>query len=96
MAVTNSVTLTLGYTGTDFTRNYKISGLSDAALPQIKTKILAYNANVPAADKKVFVSDDYDASDPQNIIGEFYGIIDAQCDTVEEVDIDLSGTEGGV
>lgn len=90
MAVTNSVTLTLGYTGTDFTRNYKIGGVSEAALYDVKTKIRAYNANVPSADKKVFLSDDYDASDPEDIIGEFASIVAAKYEMVDETVINLN------
>lgn len=52
------VTVELGYKGTDFTRKYKIGGVSDAALATLKEKILAYNANLPAVDKAVFVADD--------------------------------------
>ena len=84
MSATNSVTLTLGYTNTDFTRKYKFTDVEVSALPAVKAKVQAYNAAIPAADKKVFISDDYDASDSENVIGEFAGIIAAQYDSVEE------------
>ena len=89
MAATNSVILTFGYTGTEFTRNYKIADVSNEDLETVKAKIRAYNADIPAADKKVFISDDYDDSDSENIIGEFNGIVAAQVDMVNETVIPL-------
>lgn len=89
MAATNSVTLTLGYSNTEFTRKYKFTDVESSALPSVKTKIQAYNAAIPAADKTVFISDDYDDSDSENVIGEFAGIIAAQYDSVEETNIPL-------
>lgn len=89
MAAINSVTLTLGYSNTDFTRKYKFTDVESSALPAVKAKVQAYNAAIPAADKKVFISDDFDDSDSENVIGEFAGIIAAQYDTVEETNIPL-------
>ncbi len=87
---TNSVTLTLGYTGTEFTRKYKFTGVDASALPQVKAKIMEYNSGVPETDQQVFISDDYDASDPDNIIGNFKGIVAAQYQTDVEEDINLN------
>lgn len=87
---TNSVTVTLGYSGTDFQRNIKFADVEAAALSSVKSKILAYNADIPAADKKVFISDDYDDADDENIIGEFSGIIAAKIQTDVEEDINLN------
>ena len=66
MSVTNKVSLTLAYKGTSYTRNYEFD-VAQSALANVKAKVLAYNANVPAADKLVFISNDYDDSDPENI-----------------------------
>ncbi len=85
----NSVELTLGYTGTESVRKYKFTEVETGSLSSVKTKILAYNAAIPAADKKVFISDDYDASDPENVIGEFSGIVAAKYTTDVETDINL-------
>ena len=93
MAATNSVTLTLGYTNTDSTRKYKFSDVATGDLTSVKAKIQAYNAAIPAADKLVFISDDYDASDASNIIGEFAGIVAAQYESVEETTIPLFGDD---
>lgn len=93
MATTNSVTLTLGYSNTDFTRKYKFTGMDSSAFTGVKSKIQAYNAAIPAADKKVFISDDYDDTDSENVIGEFAGIVAAQYETTEETSIPLF--EGG-
>ena len=87
---TNYIAVTLGYSNTDFQRTYKIADVDSDALPNVKTKIRAYNANIPAADKKVFISDDYDASDSENIVGEFTGIIAAKIVQDEEEDINLN------
>ena len=90
MARSNSVTLTMAYTGTDFTRKYKLDGVSVADLAQVKAKVLAYNANLPAEDKQIFISDDYDASDPEEIIGTLASITAAQYETVEYTRINLN------
>lgn len=58
--VTNNVYLTLGYEDTDFEREYKFSNVSNAALSSIASNVMAYNANIPAQDKSVFVSDEGD------------------------------------
>lgn len=87
MAVTNSVTLKMAYTGTDFTRSYKLDKVPNAALSSVKAKILAYNSNLPAADKKIFISDDYDA---ENNIGELASITAASYETVDYTRINLN------
>ena len=90
MSLSNSVTLTMAYTGTDFTRKYKLDGVSTNDLANVKAKVLAYNSNIPAADKQIFISDDYDASDPEDIIGELASITAAQYETVEYTRINLN------
>lgn len=90
MATSRTVTLTLGYSNTDFTRKYKFTGVAAEDLANVKTKILAYNANIPAADKKVFISDDYDGSDQTHIVGEFIGIVAAQFQVDNENIINLA------
>ena len=93
MADTNSVILTLGYTNTDFTRQLKIDNVESGALSSVKANILDFNASVTgglsAADglAEFFISDDYDASDSENVIGEFNGIVGAQIveETITEI-----------
>ena len=93
MADTNSVILTLGYTNTDFTRQLKIDNVESGALSSVKANILDFNASVTgglsAADglAEFFISDDYDASDSENVIGEFNGIVGAQI--VEETTTEI-------
>lgn len=84
---TNSLTLTMAYTGTAFTRKYKFDGIATADLAEVKTKVLAYNSNLPAADKKIFISDDYDATQG---IGELASISAATYETVEYTRINLN------
>lgn len=84
---TNSVILTMGYTGTDFTRKYQIDDVSVDDLPAVKSKVLAYNANLPEADKSIFISDDYDETEG---IGKLKGIVAASYRTVEYTQIPLN------
>lgn len=87
MSTTNSVTLTMAYTGTDFTRKYKLDGVATADLATVKAKVLAYNQNLLATDKKIFISDDYDATQG---IGELASITAASYETVEYTRINLN------
>lgn len=84
---TNSVTLTLGYTKTDFTRKYKFSGLTAEQCAGAKARILSYNANLPEDDKRIFISDDYDSAAG---VGSLTGIVAAQYETVEYTRIPLN------
>lgn len=90
----NSVTLKFGYTNTEFTRQYKIENVATADLEDVKEKVLAVNASLKAgtADglEDFFRSDDYDATDSENVIGKFNGIVAAQYTTSEVTDIDLT------
>lgn len=76
---TNSIDLTLGYTGTSFKRTYRFEDIDAAALSSVKAKIEAYNASIPEADKSIFISDDFDAG---NNIGKLSGIVAAKYKTV--------------
>lgn len=87
MSTTNSVTLTMAYTGTDFTRKYKLDGVAADDLQNVKAKVLAYNASLSATDKKIFISDDYDATQG---IGELASITAASYETVEYTRINLN------
>jgi len=51
------------------------------------SKIVAYNADIPAADKKVFIANEYDDTDPNNVIGELSGIVAARVVKVTETQI---------
>lgn len=90
MATTdNVVELTMGYSNTDKTRVYRFAGLSSAVLEDIAQNVNDFNANIVEADKKVFISDDYDDSDPQNVIGEMVGIVAARSIVTTEEEIPL-------
>ncbi|MBR3777117.1 MAG: hypothetical protein IKL02_05945 [Kiritimatiellae bacterium] len=80
----------MAYSGTDFTRKYKLDGVSDSVLSSVKANVLDYNANLPEADKQIFISDDYDNSDPEEIIGSLASITAAQYETVEYTRINLN------
>lgn len=70
---TNSMMLTIGYENTDFEREYKFSGISTAALSSIEANVNAYNTNIPAADKAVFISDD--GNQMTSITGAKYSVV---------------------
>lgn len=80
----NSVTMTFGFGGTDFTRKYKFENVSASALTGVKAGIQAVNASLTAGTagglSLFFVSDDYIADS----IGAFTGITAAQIDSVTE------------
>lgn len=86
----NSVTLTMAYRGTDFQRKYQLNDVNADELSQIKTRVLDYNANLPEADRKIFISDDYDDSDPENVIGELASITAASYKVVTYDRINLN------
>lgn len=90
----NYVKATLGYTGTDFTRAYKFENVPTSALVDVKDVALAINASLAAGTdggmKDFFRSNDYDASDPQNIIGQLDRIVALQSYTGSEEYIPLN------
>ena len=57
MATDNRLILGLGYENSTQVRQYSYGGISDTELPNIASRVQAYNANVPANDKLVFVDD---------------------------------------
>lgn len=94
MAKENFVTITLGFGGTTETRKYKFDDVDDSDLEDVKTKVQALNASLAAGTDEglaeFFRSDDYNAADPNNIVGEFNRIVAAQIDEVTTTEIDLS------
>lgn len=59
MATTdNRLILGLGYENSTQVRQYSYGGISDSELPNLATRIQAYNADIPAGDKLVFVDDE--------------------------------------
>lgn len=84
---TNSVTLTMAYTGTDFTRKYKLDDVNADEFQNVKARVLEYNQKLPATDKKIFISDDYDA---QEGIGELASITAASYEVVTYERINLN------
>lgn len=84
----NSVTITLGFSGTDFTRNLKFDNVPNSALSSIVTNAKAVNASLAGGTDDgladTFISDDYDATDSNNIIGKFNRIVAVSSDAVTE------------
>ncbi len=60
MASDNKITFSLGYENSTQVRQYSYGGISASELPYIEERIKTYNANIPAGDKLVFVSDEGD------------------------------------
>lgn len=83
----NSIILTMAYSGTDFTRKYQLNNISAENLADVKAKVMTYNQNLPADDKKIFISDDYDANAG---IGELASITAASYKTVTYERINLN------
>ena len=90
----NSVTMTLGYSNTDFTRKMKLENVPNASLSGVKSAILAVNASLTGGTddglKEFFISDDYDATDSNAIVGELKGITAAQIDEQEVIVLNVS------
>lgn len=89
----NTVTLTLGYEGTDFARKMKFDGVADSLLADVKTKCKAVNASLKAGTDDglgdFFRADDY-AAGASATIGTFNAITAAQIDSVEIEYINLN------
>lgn len=85
---TVSVTMTLGYTNTDATRTIKIGDVARSALSSVAAKTKAVNASLAAGTDDgladFFRADDYDASDPNNIVGKFNRIVAIKSDITEK------------
>lgn len=88
-----SVTMTLGYKDTDFTRKMKFDNVATGALADVKTKIKAVNASLKAGTDgglgDFFRADTY-AAGASATIGTFSEITAAQVDTSIINVIDLS------
>ena len=86
----NSIKLTFGYEGTDFTRNMTIGGVDDSLISGAKAKIKAINASIAGGTddglSTFFRSDDYDAEEG---IGTFSGITAATIVSTETTHINL-------
>ena len=86
----NSVKLTFGYEGTDFTRTLTLHGVADSIAGTAKARIKALNASVVGGTdgglSDFLRSDDYDSEEG---IGTFTGITAAQITTTETEYINL-------
>lgn len=84
----NSATLTFGYEGTDFTRQYKFENLTQAQCEGLKAKVLDFNASIAggmsaaAGLSSFFVSDDFNGTK-----GRFASIVGAQYELSTVTDI---------
>lgn len=78
-----SIQMKFGYTGTDFTRDYTLEGISAAALNQAQAKILAINSSLAAGTddglSDFFLADDFDGTN-----GKLKEIVSATAKVVEE------------
>lgn len=90
----NSAKLTFGYSNTEFTRQYTFNNLSAEDCANLKAKVLALNASIEGGTDgnlgDFFISDDYDASDSENVIGKFNGVVAAQFEASTVTEIPLS------
>lgn len=89
--MSNSLKLTFGYTGTDFTRNFTLSNIGTVASAHadITTKIKGINSSVAGGTddgmNTFFLADDYDGTN-----GKFAGITAASIvtETVTHINLD--------
>lgn len=67
VTVTNKVSLDVSYTGTDFSRRYTMSGISNAQLVSVESACEAINASLLGGTagglSSTFISDDFDADE---------------------------------
>ena len=86
---TRAVTIQTTYTGTEFTRKYKMSGITTDVLSNLDSKITNFNASLEAgtagALSSVFISDDFD---PESNIGYLKGIDQAVVQVTETTPIE--------
>ena len=95
--MSNSIKLTTGYVGTNFTRRFTIGNVADSIASNsagVKAKIQALNTSLAGGTSdsldSAFLSDDFDA---QENIGKLKGITAAQIDSTEVIHINLSAEE---
>ena len=88
--VTNKVSLDIGYTGTDFTRRYTMSGISTSQLPSVESACDAINASLAGGTaggmSATFISDDFDSTQG---IGYMNKITRAVIVSTEETTLEL-------
>ena len=89
----NTVTITMGYEGTDFQRKIKFDGVADSIVSDVKDKCKAINASLAAGTDgglgEFFRADTY-AAGASATIGTFNAITAAQIDSVEIEYINLN------
>ena len=80
--IKRKVNMKFAYTGTDFTRQYTIDGISSVGLSGIQSNIEAVNASLAASTDgglaDFFLADDYDGTN-----GKLKKIADATIETTE-------------
>lgn len=87
---TNKVSLDIGYTGTDFSRRYTMSGVSNAQLASVESACNAINASLTAGTagglSSTFISDDFN---PTSGTGYMKKIEKATIVSTEETTLEL-------
>lgn len=75
-----TVEITMGYSNTDFSRKYTIADVPQSAYANIEAQAISVNDSLASGTDgglaDFFRSDDYDDSNPQQIIGRFNRITD--------------------
>lgn len=101
MSATNTVRLKFSYQGTDFTRQYDFEGVSNGALDNVKSRVLAFNASLASAVSSeaytpdnyalmaTFVADDFSPVDHKDSTGMVKEISEAKIIVTEETKIPL-------
>lgn len=91
--MSKTLKITLGYSNTDFTRQYKIEHDAIGTPEQAEAAINALNASIAGGTDGGFAdffrADDYDATDPNNIVGKCIGVVSAQIDALNEYQLNI-------
>lgn len=78
--------LELAYENTNFTRTLKFEDVNSSIVSGLESRINQYNQNLSAADKNIFISDDYDSA---NEVGKLQKISKARIEEITETIIQL-------
>lgn len=89
------LSLVLGYSNTDFTRLMKIENVPASALSSVANATIALNASLAAGTDDgladFFRADDFDDSDPNNVVGKLSAIKSIYSNVITTEPIDLNG-----
>lgn len=69
------------------TREYVFKDIAQSELNFIKQRIIAYNQDVPAVAKSLFIAPNFDEYEDEGSRGNFVKISDAKLSIIEKIDV---------